>query len=358
MVTGMANGRRRGTYVTASDVAAEVGVSAATVSLVVNGRAAGRVSLVTQRKVHEAVARLGYRVDAFARGLATGRRGAIALVTPDIADPFFSQVAMGVARGLRGRYQLILVATGDPAAVAPPVIDDLAGMRVDGVLVESTAAVLLDGGRSPWPIVLLDAPGHDGSDARVDFDVATGVAELVDHLWSLGHRSIGYLDWIAESPTFRVRRAALAKSWSKRGGELHSGRSRIEIEDAANVFKRIAPAWIGSVTAVVCATDLQAYGVLRSAHELGIDVPAQLSVAGFNNLEFSDVTDPPLTSVSLPAVELGTQAADMLCSLIEGHGIDSRMLRTHLVVRDSTARPINLSNLSLGGASSGTGVGG
>ena len=338
MVGGMGPGRGRGAYVTANDVAAEAGVSAATVSLVVNGRAAGRVSLATQRKVHDAVAKLGYRVDAFARGLATGRRGAIALVTPDIADPFFSQVAMGVARGLRGRYQLILVATGDPAGVTPPVVDDLAAMRVDGVLVESTAAELLDGERSPWPIVLLDAPGHGGTAGRVDFDIASGVAELVDHLWSLGHRSIGYLDWVAESPTFRVRRTALVGAWSRRGGDTRIGRSRIQIRDAALAFERLAHGWLGRVTAVIGATDQQAYGVLRAAHKLGVRVPEELSVAGFNNLEFSEVSDPPLTSVAFPAVDLGLRAAEMLIHAIDGHGPDSQVLGTRLEVRASTSK--------------------
>jgi LacI family transcriptional regulator len=330
------------TYVTAADVAREAGVSAATVSLVVNGKAGGRVSLETQQKIHEAVARLGYRVDAFARGLATGRRHTVALVTPDVADPFFSQVAMGVSRALQGRYQLILVATGDPAAVAPPRLDDLLAMRVDGMLIESTAAALLGPARPPCPVVILDAPGSDGDDPRVDFDIGAGAEKLATHLLDLGHRSIGYLDWVADSPTFSMRREAFVAAFSRRrriGAAIHMAESRIEIDNAAIAFRDVWPEWRAKgVTAVVCATDLQAYGVLRTAREAGIAVPGRLSVAGFNDLEFSQVADPPLTSVSLPAVLLGERSAELLRELIDGTAVSRQLvLATDLRIRASTA---------------------
>jgi LacI family transcriptional regulator len=350
--------RGPGAYVTAADVAREAGVSPATVSLVVNGKAGGRVSLETQRTIHEAVARLGYRVDVFARGLATGRRHTVALVTPDVADPFFSQVAMGVSRALQGRYQLILVATGDPTAVAPPRLDDLLAMRVDGMLIESTAAALLGSARPPCPVVILDAPGSDGDDPRVDFDIRSGSKQLAVHLRDFGHRSIGYLDWVADSPTFRARREAFVQAFERRGplgATVHVRQSRIEIEDAAVVFRKVWLAWQAEgVTAVVCATDLQAYGVLRTAREDGIAVPGRLSVAGFNDLEFSQVADPPLTSVSLPALLLGERSAELLRKLIDGTAVTRRLLlATALRVRSSTAAANALRGSDDGRSSSG-----
>ena len=278
-------------YSTAADVARLAGVSEATVSLVANGKVAGRVSLQNQERVHQAIAQLGYRVDPFARGLATGRRHLVALVTPDIADPFFSRVAMGVTQALGGQYQLLLVATGDPASVAPPQLEDILSMRVDGILIESTAAALLGLRYTPCPMVTLDAPGAGVDGPAVEFDIRAGAQMLADHLVRLGHRSFGYLDWAGESPTFATRRDAFAESLERaprRQRLLRTGRSRIQIQDATAAFRRLWPSWqAAGVTAVVCATDQQAYGVLRGAKSAGIAVPRDVSVAGFNDLEFS-----------------------------------------------------------------------
>jgi DNA-binding LacI/PurR family transcriptional regulator len=276
--------------------------------------------------------------------LATGLRHSIALVTPDLADPFFAQVAMGVTEALEGRYQLVLlVANGGPGDNGPPRLDEVLALRVDGMLLDSTAATLLGPDRPPCPAVILDAPGPlDGDGLRVDFDLAAGVEALVAHLVGLGHRRFGYLDWVADSPTFLARRTVLEAGIRERlgpRGTFDPTRSRVELDDAERVFRASWPTWeANGVSAVICATDLQAYGVMRAARDLGIAIPGHVSVAGFNDLEFSAVVDPPLTSVALPAYDLGLRAAALLRRRLEHRRLTASriVLPTTLMVRAST----------------------
>lgn len=343
---GAADGSRpaRGKgYVTAADVAAEVGVSPATVSLVVNDKARGRVSTATQALVRDSIARLGYHVDIGAQGLATGLRHTISLITPDLADPFFAQVAMGVARTLGGRYQLVLVVAGGSDAPAGRWLDEVLALRVDGMLLDSTAAMLMGRHRPPCPVVILDAPGPiDGDELRVDFDLAAGADALAAHLVGLGHRRFAYLDWVGDSPTFALRRAHFTSGVRARLGSdasIRHARSRVELDDAERVLRSAWPAWqADGVTAVICATDLQAYGVVRGARGLGLAIPGSVSVAGFNDLEFSAVVDPPLTSVALPAYDLGSRSAELLVRRLERRPVGSPriVLPTTLRARSST----------------------
>ena len=316
-------------------------VSTSIVSLVANGKDAGRVSAPTRLRVLKAIEHLGYRVDTGARALATGQRQAIALLIPDIGDPFFGQLARGVAHSLGGHYQLVLVVAGD-AGTSSPRLEDVLALRVDGLLIDSTAAAILGSARPPCPVVLLDAPGVDQATASVEFDVAAGAAELVDHLMSLGHRAIGYIDWDRTSATFEVRRQTIVDRLggpADAGTSFHLEESAISIDAARRAFEAVWGRWHpAGVTAVICATDLQAYGLLEAARALGVAIPGMVSVAAFNDLELSRVVVPSLTTVALPPFELGRSSANLLRRIIEGRPVRRhRRIRTRLVIRESTA---------------------
>jgi LacI family transcriptional regulator len=334
------SGSVKSPYIRAVDVASAAGVSTSVVSLVVNGKDGGRVSLSTRRRVVEAIQRLGYKVDAGARALATGRRHAIALVIPDVGDPFFGQVAMGVARALGGRYQLVLVVAGASRDRVPD-LDDVLALRVDGMLVDSTAIAVLEPARPPYPVVVLDAPGLDDGTPSVEFNIRAGARQLVEHLVEQGHRAFGYIDWDRASATFEVRRdASIARLGDLLGpaGTLHLTRASVSIDSGRRAFQRAWKGWRDAgVTAVICATDLQAYGVLEAAREAGIGVPGDISVAAFNDLELSRVVVPSLTSVALPAFELGRSSADLLRRIVEGRPVRlHRQIGARVVVRGST----------------------
>lgn len=328
--------------VKATDVAALAGVSIATVSLVVNRKGQGRVSADTQRRVEAAVRELGYVVNPAARSLVTGRHGRIALLTHDLGNPFIASTASGVSSVLDRDIQLILAAGG--SETEPPDVAMIASFGIDGMLInlDDTEYESIGTG-ADFPVVILDEPeGREGL-SRVFFDVSTGAAQLAEHLAGLGHRTIAYLDSTRSRTSFEHRRSHLTNTFRQivPKGRVIKAKCDIELEAARSATLRAHPGWHErGVTAVVTATDIQAYGVLAGLAELGVAVPRQLSVASFDNNAMSVVTNPPLTAVDLSAHDLGREAASLLIDEIEQIAKPGRTvgLPTRLVIRGSTAR--------------------
>lgn len=332
--------RSRSKRVTASMVAREAGVSTATVSLVVSGKAQGRVSPANQEKVQAAVAHLGYIVDTAGSSLAKGFSPVVVLVATDIANPFYAELIARARAALGDRYELLLFVS-DPGSQADAAnIRRLLALRPAGLLIDAPNADLVAGIPAGTNAVLLDAPGLDTTWPSINLDVAAGAADLARHLAHLGHHRVAYLDSIIDVDTFRVRREAFlgtAEGLGVQNGHLAS--SQTTIEDAAHAFREAWPRWkAAGVTAVVGCTDTHAYGILGAARNTGIMVPDDLAVAGFDDLPYSRHTSPSLTSVRLPSGDLGSAAGRTLRALIEGTdpGATTATLASELVVRRST----------------------
>ena len=305
--------------VRAADVAAAAGVSISTVSLVVNGKWEGRVAVDTVARVRAEVDRLGYVVDESARRLATGGAAAVAVVTPAFTNPFYARVSLGAAAALGEAFQVVFSVPevgDDPVAT----LERLRGLRLAGALVAAPSPELLQALARDLPTVVLDAPGSVAGLPRVDLDVADGAAQLARHLLELGHRRVAFLRATPETETFRVRHAALAAHLASGGASLVAVDRLVSDVDAGAAHAAALasmPAVIAArVTAVVCATDLHAYGFLRACAERGVAVPSTISVAGFDDQPLSAYVSPPLTTVAFPADELGREAGRMLADLI------------------------------------------
>lgn len=323
----------------AVDVAAAAGVSTATVSLVVNGKADGRVAPATAARVREVIAELGYTVNASARGLVTGRHHCIGLVASDISNPFISAVAAGVADALGDDDQLVLAVTG--ADQPGPDLDRILAFGVDGLLLDLPLADEVHARDPSCPVVVLDdAPSRSVANT-VWFDVADAARALATHLVELGHHRIAYLD--AERPlaTFRSRRVALTSRLRRLNGSgvLLTARAPIDLEAARVVVRDLWPLWSSKgITALVTTADVQAYGALAAFADLGVDVPSEVSIASFDGLPYAAITNPALTTVTLPAFELGRQGARLLAELIAGNtSAPAIELPARLDVRASTA---------------------
>ncbi|MCW2902090.1 MAG: LacI family transcriptional regulator [Streptosporangiaceae bacterium] len=330
--------------VTAKDVATRAGVSVATVSLVVNDKADGRVTEQTRRRVLRAVESLGYRLNASARSLAMQQPGAIAIVCPELTNPFYALLLDGLSEVIAGRYALNLVVPGsmgdyDTATILRAMEMDLAGLILaapgNGVLTEL----------NPYcPTLVLDSPGTHRGFPAIDLDVTHAGRELARHLTEQGHRRVAYIGSVVDKASFRRRREGLASGLLEHGATLLPNDllvDRVVMEAAEAGFPQAWQEWErAGVTAVVCADDVLAYGVLASAARLNLGVPADVAVAAYNDLPMSSLTSPPLTSVAFPARELGIQAGEALLSYIEVGGPPrNRTLPTRLVPRASTARP-------------------
>ncbi len=343
--------------VRAADVASAAGVSISTVSLVVNDKWEGRVAVDTVARVRAEVDRLGYVVDESARRLATGGAAAVAVVTPAFTNPFYARVSLGAAAALGEAFQVVFSVPevgDDPVAT----VERLRGLRLAGALVAAPSSELLQVLARDLPTVVLDAPGSAAGPPRVDLDVADGAAQLASHLVDLGHRRVAFFRATPETETFRVRHASLAARLADGGADLVAiDRLVSDVDPGAAHVAALAsmPAVIDAgVTAVVCATDLHAYGLLRACAERGVAVPSTMSVAGFDDQPLSAYVSPSLTTVAFPADELGREAGRMLADLIArgaggepadgpgggpGHrssALATRVLPVSLVVRGST----------------------
>ncbi len=326
--------------VTAAMVAAKAGVSTATVSLVTSGKTAGRVSSANIAKVQAAVTELGYVVNVLGSSLARGRSNIVILVAPDVSNPFYAKVIAGVREGVGPDFQLLLSVTEAGQTPKPGDVQRLLGLRPAGLLIDAPSARFLAELEVTDPLVLLDAAGVASSAPSVNFNVAQGACLLAAHLAELGHKSVAYLDSTTGTETFRVRRAAFCEE-AQRMGMLVSGEAAatVDVGMAARAFTGVWGEWAHQgVSAVVCATDTHAYGVLQEARVAGVAVPQQLAVAGFDDLPYSQTSNPGLTTVQLPAMQMGKIAGQQLRKLMDGESLPARevTLTATLVIRGST----------------------
>ena len=327
---------------TARDVAQLVGVSVATVSLVANGKAAGRVTPQTRERVLAGIRQLDYRVNTTASALAQGRRETVAFVSPDPTNPFFSLVLEGIVAELDDSFSLTVLVPNhgddyDPSTVQRALAGDLAGL-----VLASPGRTLLDSIAPTCPTILLDSGETRVDMASVDLDVETAGIQLADHLVGLGHRRVAYVGVGRDKATLQHRREALHEQLVLRGADLavpDLTLQRMTTAVALDAALDALPRWIDAgITAVVCGDDLLAYGVLQAARRLGIDVPKTLSVAGFNDLPYSAMVSPALTSVDLSARELGASAGRAMNGMLLGTAPAGRAtLRARLIARESTA---------------------
>ncbi|MEN2736487.1 LacI family DNA-binding transcriptional regulator [Microbacterium sp. X-17] len=327
--------------VTAAMVAERAGTSIAAVSLVVNGKQAGRISDENAERVRAAVRELGYVVDSTASALARGTSDVVVLLAPDLPNPFFGRVINAVQETLGPRFQLLLFAspTGEQPTVAD--VQRLAALRPAGLLVSAPTVEFLDDAPAGVPLVLLDAPGLQERAPTVNYDLASGVRALIAHLAERGHTTIGYLDGSTPAATYELRRTLLQAEAERRGMTLLTTppvRSRPDIAEAMAATEAALPGWrAAGATAVIAASDTLAHGVLAACARAGLRVPEDIAVAGFDDLPASSVTAPALTSVALPGDLLGSVAARLLLSLIDGgEAPANEELPAELVARAST----------------------
>ncbi|MEV3870392.1 LacI family DNA-binding transcriptional regulator [Streptomyces sp. NPDC049906] len=337
-----AAGTRRpapGTRPTSRDVARAAQVSQAAVSLVLGDKWRGRVAEATAERVRAAARDLGYRPNAAARTLRLGRTRTALLVVPVLSSDFFAGVHAGAARvAAEHGFGVVLYPFDTVSEEAP---DPFASARaaLDGVIASSmtpdaVAAIRGDA----LPLVMLDSdPAAEPGAAVVNVDVADGLRQVAAHLLALGHRRVLHLGADVDSWTFRVRARALAEALGssvERPGRvvapLRVDAARATAED---VLARPADR---RPTAVVCDSDLLAAGVLKAARRLGLRVPEDLSVTGFDDLSLATAVDPELTTVRLPAEEVGAQGMRALLALLDGERFPPVNLPVALVPRGST----------------------
>lgn len=330
--------------VTISQVAEEAGVSAMTVSNVLNGRSGA--SDETRRRVLEVAERLGYQANLAARNLKGSRSGLIGVMALDLTSQYGLEIIRGIADELAGaERELLINATYQDAWREQERVEFLARGLVDGVLMvapvlEDQTVELLR--RKNLPCVVIDPRRLDVGLPRVTVDNYHGMRAGTQHLLDLGHRRIAYIrgesDLESTSIRFQGFRDALRLAGVELEDELvascdftYAGGFRT----AARLISEHRP------TALVAGADLIALGAIDAARAVGLDVPSEFSVVGFDDLPQAAQSFPGLTTVRQPLHDMGQKAARALLALMDGQGLvmDHIRLPTELVVRNSTAPP-------------------
>jgi LacI family transcriptional regulator len=327
------------------DVAERAGVSIATVSNVVNHP--HLVAEATRTRVRSVIDELGYVRDESARQLRAGRSRIIALLVLDLGNPFFVDIVRGAEEAAHDHgLNVISCNSGQRVELETSYLSLLAEQRVRGVLlspVDTSGGSLAAFRRTGTPYVLVDrkVPEKEASSVSVD-DVAGG-ALAMRHLADGGHARIAFVNGPDILAQCRDRKAGVRSVLKKASGVALT---ELEVERLDVASGRDAGARLLGIsprpTAVFCANDLLALGVLQAMVSAGVRVPEDMAIAGYDDNEFAAAAAVPLTSVRQPARRIGRTAAELL---IAETGDDERaghrtvVFKPELVVRRSTQVP-------------------
>ncbi|MEU2247785.1 LacI family DNA-binding transcriptional regulator [Streptomyces sp. NPDC019224] len=327
------------------DVAREAGVSVGTVSNVINQ--SERVAPDTREHVQRVIARLGYVRSDSARQLRAGRSRIMALLVLDMGNPFFVDIARGAERTARKAGLGVMVCN---SAQSPQDEADylalFAEQRVRGVLItpsDPSGANLREFRRYGIPFVLVDRVATDADGCSVSVDDVAGGALAIRHLTAAGHRSLAYVGGPDQLQQVRDRREgallALAEAGLPASALQEVPAERLEVAAGRDAGARIL-GLAERPTAVFCANDLLALGVLQALYTAGVRVPQDMAIVGYDDIEFAAAATVPLTSVRQPAVTIGSIAAGMLLRETGEHAQDHShehvILQPELVVRQSS----------------------
>lgn len=326
------------------DVARQAGVSLGTVSNVLNRP--DQVSAGSRERVLAAIAELGFVRNESARQLRAGTSRTLGLVVLDIANPFFTDVARGVEDVANDAgLAVILCNSDDRPAKEAAYLDLLAEQRVQGVLITPTAELsphLESMRRRGTPVVLVDRRADGPGQCSVAVDDVLGGRLAADHLVERGHRRIAFIGGSTGLPQIEERHA----------GVVAAVRERLGSDETLTVFApdvltvatgREAAAQIVGMpaavrpTAVICANDLLALGVLQEMTRHGVRVPDECAIVGYDDIDFAAAAAVPLTSVRKPRQEMGRRAAELLLGeAAEDHVHEQIVHEPVLVVRESS----------------------
>ena len=334
------------------DIARVAGVAPMTASRAVN--ASGYVSEEARDRVLKAARSLNYRPNILARSLKRQRSHVIGVMLPDIANPFSAELVQGMQPVFQqAGYSIFLSTAGRSVEQERAGLHAFVDHRVDGLLIATRGTQLGDEAiveitKQGVPVVTVGRPIADSGVDRVTADHWRGAHDVVTHLISLGHKRIGFIG-VSPQDGPRLRRyqgyaSALREHGIPVRDELVVGPAEgpgyASEEDGYDGMKRLATLE-KPPTAVFARNDYAAMGALRAAHDLGLAIPGDIAIAGFDNLPMSKYTTPPLTTVEQPISEQGKRAAEFLIDRIERRVKDAHRdvtLDCKLIVRESTDR--------------------
>ena len=325
---------------TLKDVARAAGVSLASASYAVNG--SGSVGEATRAHILQVAADLGYRPNTSAKAMKTGRTGVLGLVLPDLTNPFFPSLAQAVLQTARRQgYNVLLADTGGAPEEERTAIRFLMDQGVDGLLwfpIDDSNPK----GRRPVPemdripVVVLDRnlPDYD----VVLADYALGGQLAAEHLIAAGHVDIGVIAGPRAASSARDRAEAAVAVVQRQGRLVWTVENAFSLDlDPATT----AALERREVTAVIAGSDMIAIGAMRHLQTLGLKVPDDVSIVGFDDIPWAALSTPPLTTIDMPIEAMAVSAIETLVQRIaEGPGTRSRTVFDVSLVERGSVRTI------------------
>jgi len=324
---------------TIKEVANRAGVSVATVSYVLNDTQ--KVRPQTAQRVLAAAKELRYSPNSAARSLVVGRSSMVGLVVPDIENPFFPEItkAFQDAASLSG-LETMIMSTNYDVQRTRNAVDRLVSLQVPGAafLTSQVDPVIREAlSQKGICAVYLDHGSGGEHMSNVAIDYRSGVLAAVEHLVQLGHRRIGFISGPANGASALLRKEAFLEGVGPVGdAEVRLVDSDFSVQGGYFSCSKLMNGF--DATAIMAANDLMAIGAMHCAYDRRIPVPAALSVIGFDDITFAQFTQPALTTVAVPRVEIGRIAFQSLWSLISDatHPGAEHHIKATLIVRQST----------------------
>ena len=329
------------------DIARIAHVAPSTVSRALAG--SERISDGTRQRVCSIAADLGYTPSIAARSLVTGASQTFGIIAPSLSDPFIAAVMRGIeTESLVVGYRLVVASTGSDPEREIEGVRMLMGQQPAGLIVLSSRAGkayqdVLPGLDTPIVFVNSDQPGEQVFSIATDNEYGGWLATC--HLIELGHRAIAYLGGPIQGRSHQARAAGYRRALNEAGlsfdarlviagdGSIGAGRAALRALLASSV-----PSTALRPSALFCYNDLSALGLLAEAHLQGVHIPADLSVVGFDNVPYAELSLPPLTTIDQRKDELGRLAVRTLLAARRGEPAADIRLRGELILRGSTVR--------------------
>ncbi|OBT24042.1 DNA-binding transcriptional regulator CytR [Vibrio splendidus] len=330
---------------TMKDVAQLAGVSTATVSRALMNPE--KVSVSTRKRVETAVLEAGYSPNTLARNLRRNESKTIITIVPDICDPYFAEIIRGIEdAAVENDYLVLLGDSGQQKKRESSFVNLVFTKQADGMLLLGTDHpfdVSKPEQKNLPPMVMACEFAPELELPTVHIDNLTSAFEAVNYLAQLGHKRIAQISGPTTATLCKFRQQGYQQALRRAGVSMNPAYSTVgdfTFEAGAQAVRQLL-ALPEQPTAIFCHNDAMAIGAIQEVKKLGLRVPQDLSIVGFDDIQFAQYCDPPLTTISQPRYEIGRQAMLMMLDLLKGNDVQagSRLLEAKLVVRGSTAPP-------------------
>ncbi|ADO77278.1 LacI family DNA-binding transcriptional regulator [Halanaerobium praevalens] len=327
--------------VTIKDIAKKANVSVTTVSRVLNNKP--DVGDQTRTKILKLIEELNYKPNSVARGLVMQKTHTIGLIIPDISNPFFPQVARAIEdKAQKSGYSIIFFNTDNHLEKEKKAVELFKSKQVDGLIVSLSLGneeILKELKAANYPVVQIDRSVFSNSYPLVSIDNKNSAYQMVEYMLKKGYKKIAHITGDLKTTTARDRLAGYKKALNDYQVEINEDyiikgdyTQQLAFEAMQTLLKLKEPP-----TAVFAANDLSAAGVYKALFAAGLNIPADIAVAGHDDIDIASLLRPELTTMRQPKYSLGEKAVSVLLKMIDNYEaeVEAQILKTKLVIRES-----------------------